>query len=176
MVSYAKNASKLHKKVGEILTTLSPWTGFKTEQEVLVSSLFPSWEYGTERYDWVIHSLSAVIECHGVQHYNVQSFGADAGEALMSFQGTQFRDNKKQEIAELHNWTYIIIPYTDEKKIDADYLMELYNAKKTDKMPIVDTPKPTKKSEYATKQLELARQYRREQYERQKEYKKRNKK
>jgi len=173
---YAKNASRLHKKIGEILTSHSPWKGFRSEQEVPVSTLFPSWAYGTERYDWVIYDLAVIIECHGIQHYKVQSFGEEAGEALLAFQAQQSRDSKKEEIADLHNWTYIIIPYTDEKKLDAIFLQELYNANKVSKQPIQPkaiTPSRTKEETYRQQQLIKAREYRRKCYEQQRDYKKR---
>jgi len=174
--TYAKNASKLHRKIGDILSSSSPWKGFKVSQEVLVRDLFPSWGSGTERYDWVIRDLFTVIEAHGVQHFRVSTFGQEAGEAIMNFQAQQSRDDRKQEVADQHNWTYIMIPYSDERKLDANYLKDVYEKANCNAAPVIPEKSEDKFEEARKQRLALAKQYRREQYARQKEYKEKLKK
>lgn len=173
--TYAKNASQLHRKIGEILSTCAPWKGFKTEQEVLVRDLFSSFGSSTERYDWVIKDLFTIIEAHGKQHYSVQSFGRDAGEALMAHEAQKSRDARKEEIARLHNWTYIVIPYTDEKKLTEEYLWNVYQEAKVEEAPKRVDHKPRPRQKPSQEQLDRARAYRRRIYEQQREYKRNRK-
>lgn len=134
-MEFAENASKLHKKIGEILSTTSPFEGCTLKQEVIVSSLFPSYPNNKDRYDWVIPSMFTIIEAHGIQHYKVATFGKEASEAVMDFQTQKLRDKQKEEIAILSGWTYIIIPYTDEKIVDSKYLISQYNLNYNPKSP-----------------------------------------
>jgi len=165
---YAKNASRLHKKIGEILETQSPFLGIKANQEVLVSSLFDSYS-GKERYDWVIPSLFLIIECHGKQHYEVQTFGDSVENAIMNFQEQKIRDSKKKEIALLNGWTFIEVPYTDEKILDAEYLWNKFKTNENKEK----IQKEEKKEVDLYREDRLAREkaWRRKQYRQSKEYK-----
>lgn len=170
-MEFAANASKLHKKIGEILLLTLPFKGCTLRQEVCVSELFPSYSNNRDKYDWVIPELFLIIEAHGKQHYQVATFGSSAEQAIMNFQSQQFRDKQKEEIALLNGWTYIIIPYTDEKKLDSDYLINAYNLSfNTTK---VSTPKEKIKPQWQKDREEeskiRAKQYRQEQYKRNKE-------
>lgn len=123
---YAKNASKLHKTVGEGLSQ-GIFKEMTCLQEVQVSKLFPEYGNNRDRYDWIVKELNLVIEAHGSQHYKVATFGMDAEKAVMAFQSQKYRDEKKKEIALLNGWTYLEVPYTDLKKIDYEYILDKYN-------------------------------------------------
>lgn len=144
----------------------------KIEQEVLVRDLFPSFVGSTEKYDWVIKNMFTVIECHGKQHYGVQTFGKELGDAILNFKAQQKRDAAKKEIALLNNWTYIEIPYSDQKIIDADYLLSAYEKYATSKTPVSIAKEVEPPNEYKLKQQQRSKEYRQRQYQRAKEYKK----
>lgn len=172
-MEFAANASKLHKKVGELLSVTSPFRAGLLRQEVAVSELFPSYPNNKDRYDWVLPDLSTIIECHGKQHYSVQTFGAAAEDAIMSFQAQQFRDSQKEEIALLHGWTYVIIPYTDEKLLTSEYLIDAYT-KALNPDALVKKEVGAKPDWLIAKKKEAnqrAREYRKQQYQRMKELK-----
>lgn len=165
-MEFALNASKLHKLVGQTLENTPGFSGSELQQEVIVSKLFPEYPNNKDRYDWVIPSRFTIIECHGIQHYKIQSFGSSADEAVMNFQTQKFRDSQKKEIALLNGWTYIEIPYTDIKKITPEYLMEAYKLSYNSSQPKASEPK--QQSKYHIDQLEKARQYRKQQYQKMK--------
>ena len=127
MLQFSSTASKLHQKIGETLEITSPFNAGVLKQEELVSEMFQDYTGGPERYDWVVPHLFVIIECHGIQHYKLQTFGGDAANALMNFKTQQFRDAQKREVALINGWTFIEVPYTDEKIIDSDYLLRRYH-------------------------------------------------
>lgn len=176
-MEFAANASNLHKKIGSILASTSPFRECKLEQEVKVKTLFPEYGNGKDGYDWVIPELHTIIEAHGKQHYKAATFGSSAENALMNFQTQKFRDNQKEEIALLNGWKYIIIPYTEEKKLDGEALIKLFNEAVCGENPTeqIVKAKPNwllEKKEQAKLQ---AKQVRKEQYLRNKEFLKRKK-
>jgi hypothetical protein len=176
-MEFAANASNLHKKIGSILASTSPFRECKLEQEVKVKTLFPEYGNGKDGYDWVIPELHTIIEAHGKQHYKVATFGSSAENAVMNFQSQKFRDSQKEEIALLNGWKYIIIPYTEEKKLDGESLIKLFNEATCGENPTeqIVKAKPDwvlEKKEQAKLQ---AKQARREQYLRSKELLKRRK-
>ncbi len=151
-----------------------------------VQELFPSYSNGREKYDIVLDDLQLIIECHGIQHYKIQTFGADAGEAVMNFQTQKFRDTSKKEIALLNNWLYLEIPYTDEKLITEDYLYDAWKRLSSDAttnlaQQVRDDPQPKVDKVHREKPAWLeerresdrvkARAHRKEQYKRMKEFK-----
>lgn len=174
-MEFAKNASKLHQKVGELLNSTVPFKGLRIEQEVAVSDLFPDYPNNKERYDWVVFDLKIVIECHGVQHYKLQTFGAGLEQATLAFQTQQFRDRQKEEIAILNGWTYLVVPYWDEKKIDGDYLLNLYSSNENTKEVKVVEKKKAPLTDYQIEQKKKAKEYRHQQYLKQKAKKRGNK-
>lgn len=105
-----------------------PFKGATLQQEVAVSSIFSDYSSNRERYDWVVPQLKVIIECHGIQHYKFQTFGEDAEVALMRWKAAKSRDARKKEVAIENGWTYMEIPYTDEKDIDSAYLLEKFNS------------------------------------------------
>jgi len=140
-----------------------------------VRDLFSSFSGTKERYDWVIRSERIIIEAHGIQHYKLQTFGQDREEANATFESQKFRDGNKEEIADLHEWTYVIVPYTDEKKIDIDYLEDLFKKNKKEGVPEEmdkkESAREVKDREYKERQRELGKKIRREQYLKAKAYK-----
>ena len=125
---YRQNASKLHKRVGDILQAPgSPFRNFKIYQEYPVSRVNPEYHNNSHKFDWVILDLYLVIEAHGEQHYNPVAFGGmDYEEATECFLQQRHRDNSKMDAAVEAGFTYIVIPYHDYKLVDADYIWNLY--------------------------------------------------
>lgn len=81
------------------------------------------------RFDFAIFDenddLLFLIEYQGIQHYEPSSkFGGYSG-----LQKQQINDIKKIEYCENHNIILLSIPYTDEQRMDYDYIMNLYYAK-----------------------------------------------
>lgn len=81
------------------------------------------------RFDFAIfddeHQLEFLIEYQGVQHYEPKSkFGGYSG-----LRKQQYNDMQKRVYCKKHNIILIEIPYTDEGRIDYDYIMNLYYSK-----------------------------------------------
>lgn len=175
-MEFAKNASRLHRKIGEILLSTSPFHKYELQQEVVVSSLFPSYPNNKDKYDWVIPELHLIIEGNGSQHYKASTFGASAEQAVMSFQSQKFRDGQKEEIAILNGWTFITISFQDEKLLTSDYLIQVYTKAFDPSAIPVDVVKKVKvKPDWLVHKESLvkvqAKLYRQQQYKRQKEIK-----
>ena len=118
----AKNASTLHKHVGELLTSSPLFNGYEIRQEYNVSKINSEFSSNREKIDWVILGLNVCIEVHGEQHYSSVCFGGiDITEAENNFRRQQERDEEKKNAVEEAGWTYIIVKY-DEKDIDIDTL------------------------------------------------------
>lgn len=78
------------------------------------------------RFDFAVFDddgeLEFLIEYQGVQHYEPKSkFGGFTG-----LRKQQFNDMKKREYCKAHNIILLAIPYTDEGRLDYDYIMNLY--------------------------------------------------
>lgn len=166
--------SKLHQAAWEALQG-TIFTGRKILEEVLVKDLFPLYISMRDRYDIVLPELLLIIELHGIQHYKIATFGADAGTAVMNFKLQQERDQDKREIAILNGWKYIEIPFTDEKLITQQYLFDCYSKIVTE-VPVVEevipadpTVKEIKQQVRREESLQKAKQYRKDQYKKQKE-------
>lgn len=168
-------ASKLHQATVTALQGSKIFSGQRLIQEAAVQKIFPKYASGREKYDIVLPDIKLIIECHGIQHYKVQTFGSKAEEAVMNFQLQQKRDSEKKEIALLNGWIYLEIPYTDEKLITDDYIYQAYSQLLSTTDPSGDNPtvpaEPEVRSEYKDKQLARAREARRSQYRKMKEYK-----
>lgn len=81
------------------------------------------------RFDFAIfddeYQLEFLIEYQGVQHYEPKSkFGGYSG-----LRKQQYNDMQKRIYCKKHNIILIEIPYTDEGRIDYDYIMNLYYSK-----------------------------------------------
>ena len=112
----AKNASKQHKLVGQLLTcNESPYKGYQIRQEYRVSEVNPDYKSNREKFDWVILGLQVVIEVHGEQHYQPVCFGGmDLELAKYNFRRQRRVDQEKRAAAEAAGWAYIVVKY-DEK-------------------------------------------------------------
>jgi hypothetical protein len=167
--SYRASSSKLHRKVGDVLRASSIFSGYRIYQEYPVRRLVPAYPHGSHRFDWVVLDLFLIIECHGKQHYQVTNFGGSTDEAVQSFYSQQIRDFKKRQAVEDAGYTYIIVPYTDLEKVDDAYLWQLYIKNRNDS-PVLQPEKTTKPDSETHQQFkDRAREYRRAQYQRQKE-------
>lgn len=80
------------------------------------------------RFDFAVFddndNLDFLIEYQGIQHYLPKSkFGGFSG-----LRKQQYNDLMKREYCKKHNIILIAIPYTDENKINYDYIMNSYYA------------------------------------------------
>lgn len=78
------------------------------------------------RFDFAVFDdddeLQFLIEYQGIQHYQAKSkFGGYSG-----LKKQQFNDFKKREYCFKHNIILIAIPYTDESRVNYDYIMNAY--------------------------------------------------
>lgn len=122
-----ESASNFHNKVREIFITDKFFKQLNCFQEVPVKDLVPTYPNRYDAVDWYIDELSVVLELHGKQHYQMQSFGSKDSYAnqVKAFNNIKFRDNRKKTCLLNANYTYIEISYKDIKKITSEYLKEL---------------------------------------------------
>lgn len=116
-------ASRGEIKIEEILTE----AGLVFEEEYSFDGLVSS-SGRPLRFDFAVfddeHELQFLIEYQGVQHYEPKSkFGGYAG-----LRKQQYNDMMKREYCKKHNIILLAIPYTDEGRINYDYIMNLYYA------------------------------------------------
>jgi hypothetical protein len=116
-------ASRGEIKIEEILTN----AGLVFEEEYSFPDLVSS-SGRPLRFDFAVfndeHELEFLIEYQGIQHYSPKSkFGGYTG-----LRKQQFNDMQKREYCKKHNIILLAIPYTDEGRIDYDYIMNLYYA------------------------------------------------
>lgn len=186
---YRKNASSLHKKVGEILRTSKVFSANDIYQEYPVIRVNPNYDNAAHHFDWVIPKLFIVIECHGKQHYTATSFTSNDDEAVQEFQNLKRRDELKKSAALQANYIYVEVPYNEEKALNVERLLELIEEGKQilinyqeehplneEIYPILD-PKLAHekkkqrdrriaylKSEYHKEELKKAKEYRKQKY------------
>lgn len=116
----AKNASKLHKHVGRLLSELFP--NYEVRQEYSVSRVNPGFASNREKFDWAVLGLNIIVEIHGQQHYRPVCFGGiTLDEAKAIFRRRQDKDEEKQEAASKAGWAYLVVKYT-EKDISLEEL------------------------------------------------------
>lgn len=78
------------------------------------------------RFDFAIFddngNLDFLIEYQGIQHYEAKSkFGGYSG-----LRKQQYNDMRKREYCYKNNIILVAIPYTDEGRINYDYIMNAY--------------------------------------------------
>ena len=116
----AKNASKLHQKVGMLLVELFP--RYAVRQEYSVNLINPSFLSKREKFDWVVLGLNIVVEIHGEQHYSPVCFGGIVKEkAKRELRKRKEKDWEKEQAALSANWLYIVVKF-DEKGITTEEL------------------------------------------------------
>ena len=114
-------ASRGEIKIEEILKEKG--ISFKEEYsfpDLLGSRGFPL------RFDFAIFddegNLDFLIEYQGIQHYQAKSkFGGYSG-----LRKQQLNDMRKREYCRKHGIILIAIPYTDEGRLNYDYIMQAY--------------------------------------------------
>lgn len=116
-------ASRGEIKIEEVLTN----AGLIFEEEYSFPDLVSS-SGRPLRFDFAVfndeYELEFLIEYQGIQHYEPKSkFGGYTG-----LRKQQYNDMKKREYCKKHNIILIAIPYTDEGRINYDYIMNLYYA------------------------------------------------
>lgn len=116
-------ASRGEIKIEEVLTQ----AGLVFEQEYSFPDLL-SLSGHPLRFDFAVfddeHQLEFLIEYQGIQHYEPKSkFGGYTG-----LRKQQYNDMRKREYCKAHNIILLAIPYTDEGRINYDYIMNLYYA------------------------------------------------
>jgi len=159
--SYKENASRLHKKIGEVLRNKnSVFAPFKIYQEYPVSKINTSYKNNRHKFDWVILDLFIVIEGMGEQHTKPSTFGGISKEqAEENFIDQKYRDTVKMDAAIEAGFTYLSIPYTDLDNINDNYILDLYNKHKNNNIieQKIDTVKERFKQKQKTYYQELKR-------------------
>ena len=121
---YRKNASRLHKVVGELFRSSTMFAHYECYQEYPVNRVNTSYQHGSHHVDWVIPQLLLVIECHGKQHYQAVAFDGNIDRAVEEFKNIKYRDKKKKAAALAADFTYVEIPYTSEKTLTIEILLK----------------------------------------------------
>ena len=116
-------SSRAEIKIEEILSN----AGLNFKEEYSFPDLIGQGGHAL-RFDFAVfddeHELQFLIEYQGVQHYEPKSkFGGYVG-----LRKQQYNDMMKREYCKKHNIILLAIPYTDEGRINYDYIMNLYYA------------------------------------------------
>jgi hypothetical protein len=112
--TYAENASKNHKIVGDLLKS-SIFKDYKIYQEYPVNRINPKFPSGREKFDWFIKDLNLVIEIHGEFHYFAITIGGiSEAQAEFNLARQKVKDAMKEDAALNAGATYIIIKYDEE--------------------------------------------------------------
>lgn len=116
-------ASRGEIKIEEVLTN----AGLTFEMEYSFPDLI-SLSGRPLRFDFAVfndeYELDFLIEYQGIQHYEPKSkFGGYSG-----LRKQQYNDMRKREYCKKHGIILLAIPYTDEGRINYDYIMNAYYA------------------------------------------------
>lgn len=156
---YRKSASKLHKRVGDLLRESTLFSGYESYQEYPVNKVNTSYPDGSHHFDWVIPMLKIVFECHGKQHYESVAFDGDVEKSIDAFKALKLRDEAKKLAALEAGYSYVEIPYTALKDLDEDWLVNaISNAETQQTSPLKKKEKETQKKQKTAKQLEFEHQ------------------
>lgn len=167
MQQTADNASKLHRHVGKLLTSIPALRSYEIRQEYRVSDINPDFKSNREKVDWVILGVNVAVEVMGEQHYRpVQFGGRDISEAKQFYRKTIESDEKKRQAILDAGWTYITVKY-NEKSLTAEALGERVRQGLADRalensadlmkkiMSEIKVPKkPKKKTKWPSRKLE----------------------
>lgn len=115
---YRKNASKLHKAVGDYLREGLFTHHHESYQEYPVNRVNPDYPESSHHFDWVIPKMKLVIECHGIQHYQPVAFGGNYEQMEAEFNAIKRRDQQKKEAALQAGYAYMVISHHELKLID----------------------------------------------------------
>lgn len=111
---YRSSASRLHRKVGDLLRSDINFKHLPSFQEYPTYKVNPEYQNKSHRFDWVIPRLRLVIECHGKQHSEPTAFDGNIDKAVEMFKDGQRRDREKKKAALAGGWTYIVVNYNDK--------------------------------------------------------------
>jgi hypothetical protein len=141
----AKNASKLHQTILELLTSEeSPYKSYNIRQEYRVSEVNPTFKSNREKFDLVILDLKICIECHGKQHEEPVTFGGMSKEqANKIFIAQQDRDELKRLAAVEAGWGYLVVWYYEinlELEELSSRILNAIQAKEED-LPVINREK-----------------------------------
>lgn len=179
---YRKSASKLHRKVGDLLRLGNTFIGsHDVYQEYPVNRVNKSYLELSHHFDWVVPNLKVVIECHGEQHYAPVAFDGDHDKAVECYYDQVARDRIKKEAALQAGYIYIEVPYSAIALLDVEWFnkayqdsskeLDEYNKDKEDDLAVsaVTTRKAKAKqrrtdSPYHQRALERARELRKKRY------------
>lgn len=126
---YSENASKFHEAFRQFLINNSTFRNLSCYQEVNVKDLIPDYPYTNHHYDWYIKELGWIIELHGRQHYDLVNYGGIGMDSLIvQFNRQRYRDSEKAIAALDNGFHYIAIPYTQEKDLSFELMMQLAEA------------------------------------------------
>lgn len=165
------HASKLHKRVGEILTTSPLFRLYTLEQEYNVKKVHPDFHLNCF-YDWVILELRVIIEVHGRQHYKPVDFGNDYEKALTGFHDTQRRDKLKEQAAKIAGWHYVIVTQDEVASLTDTKLLDMIEASiDLGNNTVYSKPKKPNKGSRHKEMLDRQKAYRQKRYLRLKELK-----
>lgn len=115
---YRKNASRLHRAIGECLRNSPAFSGYQCYQEYPVSLVNPSFLDTSCHFDWVVLDLKLVIEGHGRQHEVVTDFSGKSEDlGISNFKAQKKRDQAKKQAAIEAGWTYIEFSWRDLDQI-----------------------------------------------------------
>lgn len=111
-------SSKLHRRT---LRLLKEYLGCPIKEEVNVKKLFPDYPANNHHFDLVIPSYNLIVECHGIQHRTMKTFGEkDVGKAIEKFHQGRGRDKQKEEAVWENEWGYIVVWYDELPKDDTE--------------------------------------------------------
>lgn len=162
---YRQNASEGHQVIGNLLHSSKYFANYKIYQEYPVHTLNSAFKSGREKFDWVILDLHIVIEFHGQQHREAVRFGGiSQEEAEDNLKNQKIRDLAKRAAAEAVGFSYVVFWYDEE--ITEDFLLDKIEEAQYQTCATLYTPKSTKKPKDPKHQehLEKAREYRKQQY------------
>lgn len=167
------SASKLHKQMGELLSTSPLLANLRYYQEYPVNRVSPYYDSGRERFDWVILDWKVAIEMHGRQHYEPVRFGGiTQEEAELALKLRELKDIEKRTAAESVGWQYVVFKYDEEVTVTA-LLNKIHTYEYTVQME-TEPREPCRKTKpkQTDEQKQRAREYRKQQYQRAKAWKK----
>ena len=121
-----ENASKFHNKVRAIFANDPHFKQLQCFQEVILSSLITSYPNNYDAVDWYIDEYNCIIELHGKQHYEMQTFGSKDSyiNNFKAFNNIKYRDNRKKTFLIDNNYCYVEISYKDINKLDSQYIKD----------------------------------------------------
>jgi very-short-patch-repair endonuclease len=108
---YRASASKLHRKLGDILRVHPTLGGLRINQE---------WPIPDSPYfvDWFIKDINLAIEVHGEQHERPVAFDGDKDASVIRFAEQVERDKKKKELCKELGWKLVEFWYDEPINID----------------------------------------------------------